>query len=112
MPRWSCASWLDAEPDDSLVKLLQSPEQVQEMREVEKLRTEVERLKPAEVFLNILCTVCGKPLANTWKREWIERIFRDRGCAHPECFKTPAGQLLLWEVFNKALSGQLMNPAK
>jgi len=49
------------------------------MREVEKLRTEVERLKPAEVFLNILCTVCGKPLANTWKREWIERIFRDRG---------------------------------
>jgi len=100
----ACSSWLDAEPDDSLLKLFLSSEQAREMSEVEKLRAEVERLKPAEVFLDIPCAVCDKPLPNTCRRDTVEKFFRARGLAHPECWKTPAGQLLQWGMVRKALS--------
>jgi DNA-directed RNA polymerase subunit RPC12/RpoP len=100
----ACSNWVDAEPDDSLLKLLASPEQVEEMKEVEKLRAEVESLKPAEPFLDVPCAVCGKPLPNNYKRESVERFFKTSGVAHPECLKTPSGQLILLKMFHEALS--------
>ncbi|MBU2008232.1 MAG: hypothetical protein KJ624_00050 [Chloroflexi bacterium] len=100
----ACSSWQDAEPDDALVKLFLSPEQIQETKEIDKLRAEVERLKPVEVFLDIPCAMCSKPLPNKWKRESIEKFFKANGLAHPECWNTPAGQLLLLRMACKELS--------
>ncbi|MFH1483526.1 MAG: hypothetical protein ABIG98_04645 [Chloroflexota bacterium] len=65
---------------------------------------EVERLKPLEVFLDIPCAVCGKPMANTWKREQEERIFKACGMAHPECWETPFGRVMHKETYLRLLN--------
>lgn len=101
-----CSGWLDPESDDSLVNLFLSPEQMQEMKEVERLRAEVARLKPVEPFLDVPCAVCGKPMHNNFKRESIERFFKESGVAHPQCLNTPAGQLLLVQMAFKELAGR------
>ena len=97
----ACHSLLDAKPDDSLVDVFLSPPQIQEGREIEKLRDEVERLKALEVFADIPCAVCGKPMPNTWKRDEVETAFSS--CAHPECWRTTTGHLLYTKLFVKEL---------
>ena len=99
----ACYSRLDAEPDDSLMDLFLSPPQIQEGKEIEKLRGEVERLKPLEVFLDIPCAVCCKPMRNTWERDDVEATFKACAWAHPECWKTTRGQSLYMKVFVREL---------
>jgi len=99
----ACSTMVDAEPDDSLIKLFLSPERVQEMDEIENLQAEVERLKPVEVFLDVPCRVCGKPMPSNWKRELVERIFKTCGISHRECWGTPIGLRVYRDEFLKAM---------
>ncbi len=99
----ACSTLVDAEPDDSLIKLFLSPERVQEMNELEKLQAEVDRLTAVEVFLDIPCRVCGKPMPSNWKRYEVERIFRACGMAHRECWGTPIGLRVYTNEFLKAM---------
>jgi len=99
----ACSTIVDAEPDDTLIKLFLSPERVQEMNEIEKLQVEVERLKAVEVFLDIPCRLCGKPMPSNWKRYEVERIFKACGMAHRECWGTPIGLRVYRDEFLKAM---------
>ncbi len=99
----ACYGLLDAEPDDSLMDLFLSPPQIQEGKQIEKLRGEVERLKPLEVYLDIPCAVCGEPMPNIWKSGQVEMTFNACAWAHPECWKTSTGQLLQMKVFVREL---------
>jgi len=106
----ACHSSLWVEADDSFLVELVSPGKPEEVSRAQKLQEEVERLKPLEVFLDVPCAICGKPMPNdNWVREDIVRIFKEALKAHPACWKTPAGQAILFNHSMKALrdvSGQ------
>jgi hypothetical protein len=78
----ACYSIPDAEPDDSLIKLFLTPQQVEESREADRL---LAKLKSLEVFLDIPCSICGKPLPNTWKRNEVLYCFKRQEWAHSSC---------------------------
>jgi predicted nucleic acid-binding Zn-ribbon protein len=43
----------------------------------------INKLKPLEVFLDIPCNICGKPLTHNWTREEVVNAFKDWG--HKSC---------------------------
>lgn len=100
----TCRSSLWVEADDSFLEEMVSPGKPEEVSRAQELQKEVDRLKPLEVFLDIPCAICGKPMPNDkWVREDIVRIFKDAPKAHPACWKTPIGQLILFREYTKAL---------
>ncbi len=99
----ACDWTLHAEPDDSMLSLFLSPKKIEEVKELEVLRAEVERLKPLEVFMDIPCAVCGKAMPNNRQREQVERIFKACGMAHPECWETPFGKVIHKEAYLRLL---------
>ncbi len=67
-------------PNEDFVKAMFSEK---EFNRCSELQLEVERLKPLEVFLDIPCNSCGKPLTNNWTREEVVGAFKTWG--HKSC---------------------------
>jgi len=93
----ACRHWLWVKADDSFLAELVSPGKPEEVSRAQELQKEVDRLKPLEVFLDIPCAICGEPLPNEeWTREQVVTIFKEALKAHPACWETPVGQLILF----------------
>jgi hypothetical protein len=89
----ACHTSLHVEADDSFLQAMLFPEGTKEVRTLEGLERQVERLKPLEVFLDIPCFICGRPLSNNWSREQAVDTFKKGRWAHGPRFGTPAGQI-------------------
>jgi vacuolar-type H+-ATPase subunit I/STV1 len=68
--------------NDDFLKALFSQE---ELNRSNGLQQELERLKPMEVFLDIPCSVCRKPMSNSWTREQVLKTFT--GWGHKLCLR-------------------------
>ena len=66
---------MDVKADDSFLEAMVSEQQLADVHQARDLQKEVDRLKPAEVFLDIPCMICGKPMSNKWTREQVIKIF-------------------------------------
>ena len=100
----TCHSSLSVKADESFLVELVSPGKPEEVSRTQKLQTGVDRLKSLEVFMDIPCAICGKPMPNDeWVREDIVRIFKEPPKAHPACWRTPTGQAILFKESVKAL---------
>jgi transcriptional regulator with XRE-family HTH domain len=90
--------------DDTLLTEMISPSDPTEVTRAHKLQEELDRLKPLEVFLDIPCAICGKPMPNnSWDRKSIIRMFTEIPQAHPNCWNTFQGQAMQFKIFGKAL---------
>ena len=67
-------------PNEDFLKAMFSEE---EFNRCSGLQQELERLKPLEVFLDIPCSVCKKPMSNSWTREQVLEGFKSWG--HRSC---------------------------
>lgn len=63
-------------PNEDFLKAMFSEE---EFNRCSGLQQELERLKPLEVFLDIPCSVCKKPMSNNWTREQVLEGFKSWG---------------------------------
>lgn len=68
--------------NDDFLKAMFSQE---ELNRSNGLQQELERLKPMEVFLDIPCSVCKKPMSNSWTREQVLEAFT--GWGHKLCLR-------------------------
>lgn len=85
------------EADDTFLKVMLPSQELKKARSVEGLEKEVGKLKPLEVFLDIPCFICGKPMPNNWTREEVAETFKKARRPHPMCWKTPAGDIVILE---------------
>lgn len=69
-------------PNEDFLKAMFSEE---EFNRCSGLQQELERLKPLKVFLDIPCSVCKKPMSNSWTREQVLEGFKSWG--HTLCLR-------------------------
>ena len=101
----ACASMFSVKADDTFITEMVSPSNLEQISRTQRLQEEVDRLKPLEVFLDIPCAICEKPMPNDrLNREGILKLFKEASIAHPGCWNTPAGQALYLKVLAKELT--------
>jgi len=101
----ACASGLSVKADDTFITEMVSPSNLEQISRTQRLQEEVDRLKPLEVFLDIPCAICQKPMPNDrWNREGILKVFKEASIAHPECWSTTAGQALSFRMLTKEIT--------
>jgi len=89
--------------DDSFLEALLYPNQPNEVTRAQELQRDAERLKPLEVFLDIPCAVCGKPMARNWTREEVLDIFKRCNWGHSACWNSLHGQFMLMQQVARLL---------
>jgi DNA-directed RNA polymerase subunit RPC12/RpoP len=77
-----CGSFATTKPNDDFLKAMSSEE---EFNRSKALQQKLESLKPLEVFLDIPCCVCHKPMSNIWTREQVLKAFN--GLGHDPCLR-------------------------
>jgi len=101
----ACGSWLWVKADDSFITEMVSPGNLEQISQTQRLQEEVDRLKPLEVFLDIPCAICEKPMPNDrWNRGSILKIFKEAPKTHLECWNTPAGQNFSLKMLTKTIT--------
>jgi hypothetical protein len=101
----ACASMFSVKADDSFITEMVNPSTLDKISLTQRLQEQVDRLKPLEVFLDIPCAICEKPMPNDrLNREGALKVFKEAAIAHPGCWNTPAGQTLYLKVLAKEIT--------
>jgi hypothetical protein len=101
----ACASMFSVKADDTFITEMVSPSNLEQISRTQRLQEEVDRLKPLEVFLDIPCAICEKPMPNDrLNRGSILKVFKEASIAHPECWSTTAGQALSFRMLTKEIT--------